>query len=158
MHRLVVNRSHRRGQVTTSTGRIPTEVPLMPTQWLPPIAITGSRLLRAELRAVEEQSGFDIEYADTVAAGRRYARHRPLIIVGTDLVARVRKPLTCRGLLVVASVNPLDTRVRVHSQRLGATYVIVLPTACSWLTHHLRRDMPTPMATYRRARRQATTD
>ncbi|KXK59539.1 hypothetical protein AWW66_23650 [Micromonospora rosaria] len=112
----------------------------MTPRWLPTIAITGSRLLRAELRTVEQQSGHDFEYADSVPAGRRYASRRPLIIIGSDLVARVRKPLSCRGIVVVATVNPPDARVWTHAGRVGATYVIVLPTACSWLAEHLLRE------------------
>ncbi|SCF15382.1 hypothetical protein GA0070558_13469 [Micromonospora haikouensis] len=39
----------------------------------PVIAVTGSRLLRAELRTVEQQAGYEFEYADSVPQGRRYA-------------------------------------------------------------------------------------
>ncbi|SCF23896.1 hypothetical protein GA0070558_1791, partial [Micromonospora haikouensis] len=67
---------------------------------------------------------------------------RPLIVIGSDLVARFRNRLACRGIVVVASVNPPDARVWVHAERVGATYVIVLPTASSWLVHHLLRDLP----------------
>lgn len=122
----------------------------MPHRWLPAIAITDSRLLRAELRSVEQQAGYDFEYADTVPQGRRYARYRPLIIVGSDLVARVRNPMSCRGLVVIASVNPPDKRILAHAGRIGATYVVVLPTACSWLTGHLLRDVPQLIADGRR--------
>ncbi|MFI7077153.1 hypothetical protein ACIBO1_07660 [Micromonospora sp. NPDC049903] len=116
----------------------------MSARWLPAIAITGSRLLRTELRTVEQQAGYEFEYADSIPAGRRNARLRPLIIIGTDLLARVRKPMICRGLVVVASVNPSTSRVWSHGTRAGATYVIVLPTAGSWLAHHLVRDLPPP--------------
>ncbi|MEV6812578.1 hypothetical protein [Micromonospora sp. NPDC051296] len=130
----------------------------MPARWFPAIAITGSRLLRDELRTVEQQAGYELEYADSVPAGRRHARHRPLIIIGTDLVARVRRPLSCRGLVVVASVNPPHTKVWGHAGRVGATYVIVLPTARLWLAHHLVRDLPTLPAHHRRTQAQATAD
>ncbi|WP_431884080.1 hypothetical protein [Micromonospora gifhornensis] len=111
--------------------------------WFPPIAITGSRLLRAELQAVQRDAGCEFDYAASIPEGRRYATRRPLIIIGTDLVARVRRPLTCRGLVVIASVNPPDTRVWEPTGRVGATYFIVLPTARDWLAHHLLRNLPT---------------
>ena len=63
------------------------------TTWRAVAAITASRLLRAELRVVEQGSGFDFEYTDSIPYGRKFARHRPMIIVGADLVARVRRPL-----------------------------------------------------------------
>ncbi|MGY3520174.1 hypothetical protein ACVMYR_28080 [Micromonospora sp. PTRAS2] len=108
----------------------------------PVIAVTDSRLLRAELRTVEQQAGYEFEYADSVPQGRRYASRRPLIVIGSDLVTRFRNRLACRGIVVVASVNPPDARIWVHAERVGATYVIVLPTASSWLVHHLLRDLP----------------
>ena len=114
----------------------------MPARWSPAIAITGSRLLRTELRTVEQQAGYDLEYADTVPAGRRFARHRPLIIIGTDLLARVRRPLTCRGLVIVASVHSADKRIWPHAIRVGATWCVTLPTGGLWLAHHLVRDLP----------------
>ncbi|WP_434739344.1 hypothetical protein [Micromonospora sp. SH-82] len=123
----------------------------MPGRWFPPIAITGSRLLRAELHTVEQQSGSDLDYAASIPEGRRYAARRPLIIVGADLAGRVRRPLACRGLVVVASVNQPDERVRAHAERIAARYVIVLPTACSWLTDHLLRDVPPLLTQHRRA-------
>ena len=114
----------------------------MSARWVPAIAITDSRLLRAELRTVEEQAGYEFEYADSIPAGRRYARHRPMIIIGTDLLARARKPLICQGLVVVASVNPPGSRLWPHARRAGATYVVILPTGGLWLAHHLVRDLP----------------
>ncbi|GAB3864262.1 hypothetical protein GCM10029963_74390 [Micromonospora andamanensis] len=111
--------------------------------WFPPIAITGSRLLRTELHAVEQQSGYEFDYADTIAQGRRHATRRPLIIIGADLLARTRRRLSCRGLILVASVNPPDDHVAERGRRVGATYAIVLPTAAGWLAHHLLRDLPT---------------
>ncbi|WP_341716573.1 hypothetical protein QQG74_21580 [Micromonospora sp. FIMYZ51] len=107
------------------------------------VAITGSRLLRAELHAVEQDAGCEFDYADSVPDGRRYATRRPLIIIGADLLTRIRRPLTCRGLVIVATVNPPTDRLWEPAQRAGATYVIVLPTARGWLAHHLLRDLPT---------------
>ncbi|MCZ7423744.1 hypothetical protein O7605_29975 [Verrucosispora sp. WMMA2121] len=111
--------------------------------WFPPVAITGSRLLRTELHAVEQQSGYEFDYADTVAQGRRHATRRPLIIIGADLIARTRRRLSCRGLVLVASVNPPDGHLVARGRRVGATYAIVLPTAAGWLAHHLLWDLPT---------------
>ena len=112
-------------------------------------AITASRLLRAELRVVEQGSGWDFEYTDSIPYGRRFARHRPMIIIGADLVARVRRPLSCSGAVLVATVDGTDTRVFAHAARIAAAYLVVLPQGCPWLVDQLLQahrwcGMPTP--------------
>jgi hypothetical protein len=56
-----------------------------------------------------------------------------------DLAARVRKPLHCGGLVVVAAVDPHNERTFLHAGRIGAAYVIALPTARPWLVDQLLR-------------------
>ena len=118
------------------------------TTWRPVAAITASRLLRAELRVVEQATGWDFEYTDSIPCGRSLARNRPMIIVGADLVARVRKPLSCGGAVLVAT-DASDTRVFVHAARIAAAYLVVLPQGRPWLVDqltqlHRRCGMPAP--------------
>jgi hypothetical protein len=123
--------------------------------WHAVVAITASRLLRAELRIVAQDSGNDFEYANSVPHGRRYANRRPMIIVGADLVARVRNPLACGGFVVVATAGPDSRRMFAHAGRIGAVYVIGLPGARSWLAHQLLHDLPDLLA-HRRIGHQHT--
>jgi hypothetical protein len=109
-----------------------------PRVW-PPIAVTGSRFLRAELSLCALHAGTEFEYTESIPHGRAYAGRRPLIIVGVDLAARVRKPLRCGGLVVVAAVDPHNERTFLHAGRIGAAYVIALPTARPWLVDQLLR-------------------
>ncbi|MCW6003737.1 hypothetical protein K1W54_03970 [Micromonospora sp. CPCC 205371] len=113
----------------------------MPARWHPCLAITASRLLRAELRIVEQHTGWEFENTESISDGRRHASRRPLIIVGADLVARIRNPLSCGGFVVVATPNPDSTQTFAHAERIGASYVIVLPAARSWLAHQLVHDV-----------------
>jgi hypothetical protein len=103
---------------------------------LPAVAITASSLLRAELRACGQHAGRHIEYVESIQDGRKYARRRPMVIIGADLVARVRKPIHC-GLLVVATVGPCGGQTFGHASRVGAAYVIDLPSARAWLVDQL---------------------
>lgn len=106
-----------------------------PLFWAP-MAVTGSRLLRAELGICEQHAGWDFAYTDSIPDGRKYAGRRPLIIIGSDLVARVRNPMPCGGFVVVAAVE-LNDRVFAHAGRIGAAYVIGLPHARDWLVDQL---------------------
>jgi hypothetical protein len=119
------------------------------TRWHAVAAITASRLLRAELRVVEQGSGWDFEYTDSIPDGRSLARHRPVIIVGADLVARVRRPLSCGGAVLLATVDVTDTRVFAHAARIAAAYLVVLPQGRPWLVDQLLQShrwcgMPPP--------------
>lgn len=111
-----------------------------PLIWAP-IAVTGSRLLRAEPGICEQHAGWDFEYTESIPDGRKYANRRPLIIVGADLVARVRNPMRCGGFVVVATVD-LNERAFLHAGRIGAAYVIGLPHARGWLVDQLLHGLP----------------
>ncbi|MEH1130372.1 hypothetical protein [Micromonospora sp. CPCC 206061] len=113
----------------------------MPVSWWPVLAITASRPLRAELWIIEQHIGWVFEYNESILDGRRYASRRRLIIVGADLIARIRNPLSCGGFVVVATVNPDSPQMFTHAERVGASYVIVLPTARSWLVHQLLHNV-----------------
>lgn len=102
-----------------------------------PIAVTGSRLLRAELAICEQHAGCEIKYTESIPHSRKYANRRPLIIVGVDLVARVRNPLRCRGFVVVVALDPNNERAFPHAERIGAEYLIALPNARPWLVDQL---------------------
>ncbi len=106
-------------------------------RWGAPIAITASYWLRFELAHCEQHAGSNFEYTESIPDGRKYARRRPMIIIGSDLVARVRKPVHCGGLVVVATLDPNDRRTFLHAARIGAAYVISLPQARSWLAEQL---------------------
>jgi hypothetical protein len=102
-----------------------------------PVAITASTWLRQELRLCEQHAGCEFDYADSIPDGRKNVRRRPLVVIGADLVSWVRKPITCAGLVVVATLDPADTRAFVHADRIRAPYVIVLPTARPWLADRI---------------------
>jgi hypothetical protein len=105
--------------------------------WRAPVAITASTWLRQELGLCEQHAGCEFAYAGCIPDGRKNARRRPMVIIGADLVSRVRKPILCAGLVVVATLEPADTRAFVHADRIGAPYVIALPTARPWLADRI---------------------
>jgi hypothetical protein len=111
----------------------------MNRQWLPPVAITGSRLLREELRLCELDAGSEFDFADSVYEGRRKASRRVAIIVGFDLAPRVRTPIRGSGLIVVAALYPDHGRTFACAARIGASCVIGLPGGRRWLAEHLIR-------------------
>jgi hypothetical protein len=103
--------------------------------WRPVAAVTSSGPLRAELRIVEQHAGWDFEYTPSISYARRHAAHRPMIIIGADLVAHVHTPITCGGIVLVAAPDDLtDLRTFTHAERAGAAYIAFLPTARPWLT------------------------
>jgi hypothetical protein len=106
-------------------------------RWAAPIAITASYWLRFELAHCEQHAGCDFEYSDSIPDGRKYAHRCPMMIIGSDLVARVRNPLYCGGLVVVATLDPNDQRTFLHAGRIRAAYVISLPQARLWLAEKL---------------------
>ncbi len=97
------------------------------TRSLPPVVITGSRLLRAELRVAEQQCGLDFDYHDNLPDARRYAVRREAIILGADLLGLVRKPWRCRGVVLAATVAPVTSRLLDFGARAGVAYTIQLP-------------------------------
>jgi hypothetical protein len=105
----------------------------MAVRWHAVAAITASRLLRAELGIVQQHAGWEFEYTQSIPYARRFARQRPMIIVGADLVARVRTPLACGGVVLVASTDFNDLRMFAHAGRIGAAYIVGLPTSSPWL-------------------------
>jgi hypothetical protein len=96
----------------------------MADRWQPVAALTASGLLRAELRSVEQHAGWEFQYTESIADARRFAHHRPIVIVGADLVARVRTPIACRGVVLVAATDVTDLQVFTHAERIGAAYVV----------------------------------
>ena len=121
----------------------------MAVKWHPVAAVTASRLLHAQLCVVEQHAGWDFEYTDSIPHARRFAHRRSMIIIGADLVARVRKPLSCGGAVVVATVDLTDRRMFAHAERIGAAYIIGVPQACPWLIDRLLQShrwcgMPAP--------------
>ena len=122
----------------------------MTVTWRPVAAVTSSGPLRAELRNVEQHAGWEFEYTPSIACARRHAAHRPMIIIGADLVAHVRTPIACGGIVLVAAPDDLaDPRLFTHAARISAAYVAFLPTASAWLTDlllqsHRRRGMAAP--------------
>jgi hypothetical protein len=102
--------------------------------WRPVAAFTGSGPLRAELRIVEQHAGWDFEYTPSISYARRQAAHRPMIIIGADVVADVRTPIVCGGIVLVAACDDLtDLRTFTHAERVGAAYIAFLPTSSPWL-------------------------
>jgi hypothetical protein len=121
----------------------------MADRWHPVAALTGSRLLRAELRIVEQHAGWPFEYTSSIPYARRSADHRPMIIVGVDLIARVHTPITCGGVVLAAATDLADLRMFTHAARIGAAYLVGLPTASPWLVDLLLQShrwcgMPAP--------------
>ena len=109
------------------------------TRSLPPVVITGSRLLREQLRYAEQQYGLDFDYHDNIPDGRRYAVRRTAVILGSDLLALVRKPWWCRGTVLAASVGPFTARMLEHGERAGAVCAIELPAGLPMLMDAIRR-------------------
>jgi hypothetical protein len=106
----------------------------MKLQWQPVAAVTGSRLLRAELHLVEQHAGWDFEYTPSIPYARRFAHHQPMIIIGADLVGRVRKPLVCGDIVLAAATDDTtDRRIFTHAARIGIAYIAFLPTSSPWL-------------------------
>jgi hypothetical protein len=116
----------------SETGRSPPEV-FMTVRWQPVAAVTASGLLRAELRIVEQHARWKFEYTESIPDARRFAHHRPMIIVGADLVARVHTPIACGGIVMIAATDVTDSQAFTHAERIGAAYVIFLPLARRWL-------------------------
>ncbi len=109
------------------------------TRSLPPVVITGSRLLRAELRLAEQHCGLDFDYHDTIPDARRYAVRREAIILGGDLLPLVRKPWRCRGIVLATTINPLTPRMLQQGERAGVAYTIELPHGRPVLIDAIRR-------------------
>ncbi|MEV7628810.1 hypothetical protein [Actinoplanes sp. NPDC089786] len=105
--------------------------------WLAPVVITASHWLGQELRQVEQHAGCEIEFTSSIPDGRRNARRRPIVILGADLVTRVRKPIYCGGFVVVAALDFAGPRTFGHAARISASYVIALPNAREWLVDQL---------------------
>ena len=121
----------------------------MTIRWRPVAAITASRPLRAQLRVVEQHCGWDFTYTHSIRRARTHAHHRPMIIIGADLVDRVRDPLSCRGVVLVAALDLADPRQFAHAERITAAYVVGLPQGCPWLIDMLLQShrwcgMPAP--------------
>lgn len=107
--------------------------------WLSSLVVTSSHWLRQELRQVEQQAGAEFEFTGSIPDGRRNARRRPMVIIGADLVSRVRNPFYCGGFVVVAALEVAGPRTFSHAARIHASYVIALPKGQDWLADHLRR-------------------
>jgi len=107
--------------------------------WLAPVVITASHWLRQELHEVEQQAGCEVEFTGSIPDGRRNARRRPIVILGADLVGRVRNPFYCGGFVVVAALDVAGPRTFSHAARISASYVIALPSGRDWLADQLLR-------------------
>lgn len=105
--------------------------------WLAPVVLTSSHWLRQELRQVERHAGCEFEFTSSIPDGRRNTRRRPVVILGADLVSRVRKPIYCGGFVVVAALDFAGPRTFSHAARISASYVIALPNAREWLVDKL---------------------
>ena len=122
----------------------------MTVRWRPVAAVTQSGLLRAQLRIVEQHAGWDFAYTPSIPSARRFANHRPMIILGSDVAARVRKPLVCGGIVLLAATDDtIDRRMFAHAERVGVAYLAFLPTSAPWLIDLLLQshrwcDMPAP--------------
>jgi hypothetical protein len=122
------------------------------TPSLPPVVITGSRQLRDQLHLAERHCGIDFDYYDRIPDGRRYAVRREAIILGGDLLALVRKPWRCRGVVLAAVIGPWNTRMLDRAERAGAAYIVELPTALPtlidaiWRAHHEQDTRPRKQA------------
>jgi hypothetical protein len=105
--------------------------------WYAPLVITSSHWIRQELHQVEKQAGCEFEFTGSIPDGRRNARRRPIIVIGADLVVRIRKPLYCGGFVVVAALEIAGPRTYSHAARISASYVITLPNGREWLADRL---------------------
>jgi hypothetical protein len=118
------------------------------------VVITGSRLLRDQLRLAEQHCGVDFDYHHRIPDGRRYAVRREAIILGGDLIARIRKPWRCRGVVLAATFGPWTAQMVAYAERAGALCVFDLPTGMPSLIDAIWRahqELDTPPG--RRARR-----
>ncbi|WP_238011546.1 hypothetical protein KZZ52_33640 [Dactylosporangium sp. AC04546] len=104
---------------------------------LVPIAVTASRLLSTELMLCADEAGTFIEIATRVPAARPHARRRPMVLIGFDVVRRVRNPFPSGGLVVLAGFQPAGVTLFPDAHRLGIPYVIGLPAAKPWLVGQL---------------------
>ncbi|MDG4834830.1 hypothetical protein O7627_36800 [Solwaraspora sp. WMMD1047] len=107
--------------------------------WKATVAITSSHWIRQELHQVELHAGCEFEFTASVPDGRRNTGRRPIVILGADLVGRVRKPISCGGFVVVAALDVAGPRTFSHAARISASYVIALPSAREWLAYKLMR-------------------
>ncbi|WP_092544555.1 hypothetical protein [Actinoplanes derwentensis] len=64
-----------------------------------------------------------------------------MIIIGTDLVGRVRKPFYCGGIVVVAALTSDDRRAIDHATRINAAHIVALPHGRQWLAEKLLQIM-----------------
>ncbi len=121
------------------------------TRSLPPVAITSSRPLRAELRLAEQHCGLDFDYHDSIPNARRYAVRREAIILGGDLLPLVRKPWRCRGIVLAVTLGPLTPQMLQQGERAGVAYTIELPRGrhvlidAIWRAHHDQHVVPPPV-------------
>ena len=109
--------------------------------WYPAIAVTASYWLRQEIEQVEQTSGCDIDVTDSLPDSRRNARRRPMIIIGVDLVGRVRKPLHCGGIVVVATLAADDRHAIDNATKINAPHIVALPHGRQWLAEKLLQIM-----------------
>jgi hypothetical protein len=109
------------------------------TRFWPPLVITGSRLLRAELQLVEQHCGLDFDYHDTLADARRYAVRREVIIIGADVLGLVRRPWRCRGPVLAVTLGEVTSRLLEFGARAGVGYTIQVPTGRSVLVDTVRQ-------------------
>jgi hypothetical protein len=107
--------------------------------WLAPVVISSSHWLLQELHQVQQHTGCEFVFTGSIPDGRRNARRRPMIIVGADLVGRIRIPLYCGGFVVVAALDVAGPRTFGHAARISASYVIALPSGRDWLADQLLR-------------------
>jgi hypothetical protein len=105
--------------------------------WLAPVAVTASYWLRRELDGCAHQAGVELDYTDLVVFARRQAHRRPMIIIGADVTARIRRPVRCGGLVIVAALDVPDAAGYAHAARISADYVIALPLGGPWLAERL---------------------
>jgi len=105
----------------------------------PPVALTASRELRHYLDRYAEAAATDITYTTTLPRFRQLARHSDLVIIGTGLISRIRKPITCApgGLIIVTDIDPDLDRAFRYAPTAGAHYVAVLPHAAPWMVDRL---------------------
>jgi hypothetical protein len=61
-----------------------------------------------------------------------------MLIVGVDQAGLIRKPIRCAtGLVFIATTDPNDRRAAAWIERIGARYLIVLPTARDFVVDKL---------------------
>jgi len=102
-----------------------------------PIAITASHWLREELQHCAKDAGCELEYSTSVPDARPYVGRRPMVILGFDVLTRIRKPIRSARLVVVATLDAPNPRAFHHAGRVHASHVISLPDARAWLVEQL---------------------